>query len=127
MARQEGIRISGLREKIRDLEALGVAADDLKDAFGEIAREVADEAGHIVPHRTGTLEATIRPARTKNKAVVRAGNTTKVPYAGVINYGRDGFSGTQFLTGPANADLEEKARKIQANLDALIHKYDLDD
>lgn len=125
MPRQEGIRITGLNEKVRDLERLGVASSDLKDAFGEISRDVADEAGHIAPVLTGALQASIRPARNKNKAVVRAGNTARVPYAGVINYGRDGVSGTQFLTGPANTNLDEKAERIQDNLDALIAKYDL--
>lgn len=124
MARQEGIRITGLNEKVRDLERLGVAASDLKEAFGEISRDVADESGRIVKVLSGDLRATIKPARTKNKAVIRAGST-KVPYAGVINYGRDGLAGTQFLTGPANANPDQKAQKIQDNLDALIRKYDL--
>lgn len=124
MPRLEGVRITGLRETVRDLERLGVSVEDLKDAFGDISRDVAADASRIVPVATGSLQASIRPARNKNKAVVRAG-TARVPYAGVINYGRDGLSGTQFLTRPANEDPQGKARRIQQNLDDLIRKYDL--
>lgn len=125
MARQEGVRITGLREVVRDLERFGVSTDDLKEAFGEIARDVATESGRIVKVKTGALLRTIRPGKTKNKAIVRAGTAVGVPYAGVINYGRDGFSGDQFLTGPANADPEGKVRRIEANLAALKRKHNL--
>ena len=114
-------------ETVRNLERLGVAADDLKEAFGQIAAEVAHEAGGIVPVRTGALKATIRPARTKNKAVVRAGTGSRVPYAAPINYGwpAHGIAATGFLTTPANRDTAGKVRRIEDNLEALIRKYDL--
>lgn len=121
----DGTRITGLREAVRDLERLGVEVQDLKDAFGEISEEVAQEAHGLVAIQTGALDQTIRPARTKNKAVVRAGNTGAVPYAPVINYGRDGLGGSEFLTGPANSNPEAKVRAIEQNLDRLIVKYHL--
>lgn len=115
------VRIDGLREVVRDLERLGVSADDLKDAFGKIAGDVVEESSRRVRVRTGALRATIRPARTKNKAVVRAG-TARVPYAGVVNYARPG---DQFLTGPANENPEQKARVIEESLERLITQYGL--
>lgn len=121
----DGVRITGLKETVRNLERLGVDVRDLKDAFGEISQEVATESRHIVRVATGALQATIRPARTKNKAVVRAGNATSVPYAGVLNYGRDGLAGDQFLTGPANANPDAKAAAIERNLDRLIVRHHL--
>ena len=117
-----GLRISGLRETVRKLERLGVDVQDLKEAFGKISREVASEAQGLVRVKTGALQRTIRPARTKNKAVVRAGNGTSVPYAGVINYSRPG---DEFLTGPANRDTEGKARTIEQELQGLIVRYGL--
>lgn len=119
-----GVRVEGLREVVRNLERLGVEAEDLKAAFSAIAGQVVTEASGMVPVLTGALKNTIRPARTKNKAVVRAG-TARVPYAGVINYGRAGAGGTGFLTTPANRDPEGKARQIEAALDDLIRRYDL--
>lgn len=126
MARTTGAHIEGLRETIRDLERLGVDVEDLRKAFGGIAEDVTQEARDEVAVRTGGLQGTIRPARTKNKAVVRAGTAGR-PYAGVINYGwpAHGIEGSDFLTGPANEDPDGKARRIEAELEDLIRRYRL--
>jgi hypothetical protein len=115
------IRVDGLAKVVRDLERFGVSTDDLKDAFGGISKDVAAEAGARVRVRTGALAATIRPARTKNKAVVRAGSAG-VPYAGIINYARPG---DEFLTGPANENPGEKIARIERELDQLITRHGL--
>lgn len=115
------VRVQGLSETVRNLQRLGVSADDLKEAFGAISRAVVTESSARVRVKTGALKATIRPARTKNKSVVRAG-TAGVPYAGVINYARPG---DEFLTGPANENTEEKIRHIEAELESLIRRYGL--
>lgn len=127
MASRTGIRVEGLRETVRALERFGVDVEDLKEAFGSIARDVAADAAALVPVDSGALQASIRPAKTKNKAIVRAGTGTRVPYAGAINYGwpARGIPATEFLTGPANADPAGKAKQIDANLEALIRKYGL--
>lgn len=115
------IRIDGLREVLRDLERFGVATDDLRDAFGSIAGDVAQEAGNRVRRDTGRLAGTIRPGRAKNKAIVRAGSAA-VPYAGVVNYHRPG---DEFLTGPANENPDARVRQIEDSLEQLIVKYGL--
>lgn len=81
-----GVRMQGLRQEIRRLEALGVAVSDLKKVFGDIADDAAHLAASLAPVRTGRLRRSIRGSRSKNKAVVRAGRVA-VPYAGPINYG----------------------------------------
>lgn len=121
MASSPAVRVTGLAEVVRDLQRLGVSADDLKEAFGAISRNVVAEAGARVHVKSGALKASIRPARTKNKAVVRAGSAA-VPYAGVVNYKNPG---DEFLTGPANENTEEKVRLIEAELEALIRRYNL--
>lgn len=122
-----GVKIEGLRETVRNLERLGVAVEDLKEAFSSISREVVAEASGIVPVLDGELVATIRAANTKNRAVIKAGFARRGPYAGVINYGWPAkhIGSTDFLTGPANRDLAGKARQIDANLRLLIRKYHL--
>lgn len=115
------VRITGLSQVVRDLQRLGVSTDDLAQAFGEISDGVVREAVGLVEIDTGALQATIRPARTKNKAVVRAGSAA-VPYAGVVNYVRPG---SEFLTRPANENTDEKVRKIEDNLADLIRRYGL--
>lgn len=117
-----GVRITGLRETVRNLERLGVSVQDLKEAFLDISRDVVAEARGRVRVLTGAHQASIREAKTKNKAVVRAGNAGNAPAAGVLNYARPGDG---FLTVPANTDTEGKVAKIQANLEQLIRRYDL--
>lgn len=127
MARQSGVHVEGLRETVRNLERLGVDVGDLKDAFGAISQEVVTEASELVEVESGRLQGTIRAARTKNKAVVRAGTPSGVPYAGVINFGwpAHGIDPSNFLTDPANADPAGKVKRIEDNLEALIRRYDL--
>jgi phage gpG-like protein len=86
MVNRVGFQVTGLREKVKDLQELGLEVDDLKDAFGEVAKQGAETAQGFVPRRTGRLAASIRGNRAKNKAVVVAGRAS-VPYAGAINYG----------------------------------------
>ncbi len=120
------VKVTGLRETVRRLERLGVDASDLKEAFGEISREVVTEAAARVPYVTGNLSRSIRIGNTKNKSVVRAGRAS-APYAGVVNYGwpAHGIPATEFLTGPANENPEDKVRRIERNLERLVKKYDL--
>jgi Bacteriophage protein of unknown function (DUF646). len=127
MAARTGVHVEGLRETVRRLEALGVDVQDLKDAFGAISRDVVTEAQALVPVDSGALRGAIRPAKTKNKAVVRAGTASRTPYAGVINYGwpSRGIPATGFLTTPANADPDGKVRAIEANLTDLIRRHNL--
>jgi hypothetical protein len=127
MGVHSGVKIEGLRETVRNLERLGVAVEDLKEAFSSISREVVAEAAGVVPVLEGALRATIRAANTKNRAVIKAGFARNAPYAGAINYGwpahHIAYSG--FLTDAANRDPIGKARRIDANLHALIRKYQL--
>lgn len=122
MATSPAVRVEGLAQLVRDLERYGVSTGDLKDAFGKISADVAQEAGTRIHVLTGAHKASIRPARTKNKAVVRAGNGTDAPAAGVLNYARPG---DEFLTGPANEDLPSKIARIEAELDELVRRYGL--
>ena len=80
------IKVTGLREVVRSLEKLGIEVADLKAGFNRIGGIVADEAKDIAPRLSGALAASVRPSKTKNKAVIRAGGSS-VPYAGVIHFG----------------------------------------
>lgn len=86
MALVGGVRVEGLNRLVRDLQALGLDVEDLKEVFSDIAGEGARLASSFAPKRTGALAASVRGNRSKNKAVVSAGRA-RVPYAGAINYG----------------------------------------
>jgi hypothetical protein len=93
-----GYKVEGLSQLAKDLQALGLDVDDLKDSFSAIADKGARVAADFAPRKSGRLAASIRGNRAKNKAVVAAGKA-RVPYAGVQNYGwpKRGIKGSGFL------------------------------
>lgn len=116
----ESVRVEGIRKTVRALEQLGVGVSDLKGAFGEISELGAAAARRYVPVRSGALKASIRPAKSKNRAVVMAGNR-RAWYAGIVNY----HQGSHYLQ---KADDEIKPRVlplIEKNLSELIAKEGL--
>lgn len=84
-----GIKVDGLRDTTRALEAAGVAVDDLKDVLGSIANEAAEHMRGFVPvgsrlqARRAHVRDTIRPNRAKGAAVVTIGGA-KAPHAHVL-------------------------------------------
>lgn len=121
-----GVEVKGLRETIRSLERLGVAASDLKGAMTKIGAIVADAGHDLAPTLTGALAASIRPGRAKNRAVVRAGGAS-IPYAGVIHYGWPGHNiePNPFLTDALAAKQAEALTTLDAELRDLIRRYGL--
>ena len=70
------VTISGLREFTMNLKRLGVEAQDLKEVFAEIAKEVERDAQQYAPHRTGKLRAKIRGSKyAQNRARVTVTGT----------------------------------------------------
>jgi len=119
-----GTRVTGLRETVRALERYGASTQDLKGAFGKIADLVARRGlGRVQRGETGRLAASIRPAKTKNKAVVRAGGA-RVPYAGVRHWGGQIpkgplVVGSRFLADPADESTDESVRLLHEELKHL--------
>lgn len=121
-----GVRVEGLNKLIRDLVALGVEVDDLKDAFSAISREASDAASSFAPKRTGRLAGTIRGNRAKNKAVVSAGRAS-VRYAGAINYGwpKRNIPASSFMQKADEAMRERTLVLIEQGLDEAIRRRGL--
>lgn len=116
------VRITGLREKQRALERLGVDTQDMDQAFQHVAQGAVQDAKSAVKVRSGALQLDIREANTKpNTWVVRAGDATD--YAGVQNY--DPEQGNEYLTRTDDKNAQEQARQIEAELRTIIRKYDL--
>lgn len=120
MAGTYGFKVTGLTKVTRDLEALGLEVDDLKDAFSEIAAEGAEVAAGFAPKRSGALAASIRGNRAKSKAVVIAGGKRNAPYAGPINYGwpKRGIAPSLFMQ---KADEAMRPKALDA-LEAAINQ-----
>lgn len=120
------VKITGLNQVVRDLAALGVELDDMKDVMAAIATEGSKVMARFVPKKSGALRSTVRGNRAKARAVVTAGRA-KVPYAGPINYGwpARGIQPANF-TGRTDAVMEPKALQMLDNgIQQLIRKKGL--
>lgn len=82
----DGVRVTGLREFTRYLERIGVAVEDLAAVMADVGELIASAARPLTRPQSGVLAGSIRPSRTKSRAVVRAGNA-RTPYAGVQHFG----------------------------------------
>lgn len=122
MARQVGFKVEGLNAVIRDLQAIGVEVDDLKDAFSRIAAEGAQVAAGYVRSRSGALAGSVRGNRAKSKAVVAAGSARAVPYAGPQNYGWPARSiPAQGFMQKADLEMRDRAlRMLEDEVNAVI-------
>ncbi|GAB3663477.1 hypothetical protein GCM10027596_26690 [Nocardioides korecus] len=121
-----GFKVTGLTQLVRDLKALGLDVDDLKDAFSAIADEGAKAVSRHVPRRSGRLAASVRGNRAQSKAVVAAGRAA-VPYAGPINYGwpSRGIAAAGFMQ-KADDEMRPKAVELlEQNINAQIQKRGL--
>ncbi|GAB3990116.1 hypothetical protein [Nocardioides marmoraquaticus] len=86
MAGRDGFKVEGLSRVVRELKALGLDVDDLKNAFSKLSALGAETAARHAPKKSGRLSGSVRGNRAQSKAVVVAGRAA-VPYAGPINYG----------------------------------------
>jgi phage gpG-like protein len=120
------LKVDGLRQLTRDLEAAGVQVADLRAAFGGIAKEAATLAAGFAPRRSGRLAASIRASSAKNYATVSAGNS-RVPYAGAINYGwrRRNITGASFMQRADVAIRPHVLSDLVTAVDKLLRDKDL--
>lgn len=118
------IQVKGVRELTRSLQQFGVQVTDLKDAFQKVGRTVEREVRDLIPVRTGALQSSVRSARQKSKAVVRAGSA-KANYAGHQNYGFKGVPGKQFMQQALQNKQGEAVQTFEVEIRSLIRKYDL--
>ncbi len=122
-----GVRVEGLNRLVREMTALGVEVADLKAVFGKVSDQGAALARGFAPKRTGKLAASIKGAKRKNSAIVRAGSR-RVPYASVINYGwpERNIRPARFLQRADEQLQPTVAKEIDAELSRLIRERGLD-
>ncbi len=84
-----GVKVVGLREAIKALQAVGVPDNEIKLAGQQSGEAVANEARSLVPVRSGKLRDTIRVNKAVRKVTISAGNNRSngVPYANPIHWG----------------------------------------
>jgi HK97 gp10 family phage protein len=87
MAEPAGIKVAGLKQAIKALQAIGVPTAEIKAAGSEAGELVAGQARALAPVRTGSLRNSIRVSKSLNRVSVSAGNNKSVPYANPIHWG----------------------------------------
>jgi hypothetical protein len=126
MASRTGFHVSGLNQVVRDLQAIGVEVEDLKDAFSEIAREGAQVVARHAPRLSGALAGDVRGNRAKSKAVVTAGRSS-LPYAAPINYGwaRHSIEPSGFMQKGDKEMQPYALRRLEADINEGIRRRGL--
>jgi hypothetical protein len=129
------IRVLGLRETIKQLEALGASKQEIVDANVRAAETLKDAARPLVPERTGLLKSTLRVSKAKGYAQVMMGNA-RVPYANPIHWGwfydRESFiykniKPNLFLYRALGSKLDTIILQYNKDMQNLIDKYGLGD
>ncbi len=118
------LRVTGLRQTVRQLSKAGADAEDLKDLMHHLGTLVVRAANP--PALTGALTGTIRAGRGKTKAVVRAGGA-KAKYAGVIHYGwpARNIAPRPFLTEALNRERPDILQALDEGISDLLKKHHL--
>lgn len=125
------IRVTGLRELVRNMERAGVEAQDIKEIMFEAGNIAAKRAVELAPVNTGRLAGNIRVGKAKNKASIKVGSQ-RVPYARFVYFGKynQAKGGLYAKANPFIYDaIKEKRKqvfdKIEIGIERLLEKNDL--
>jgi len=124
MAEPAGIKVAGLKQAIKALQAIGVPAAEIKAAGSESGDLVANQARALAPVRSGALRNSIRVSKALNRVSVSAGNNTKVPYANPIHWGwfKRNIKPQPFFIKALGITRDEVYQNYYRTLDTLIAK-----
>lgn len=129
------IRVEGLRETIKQLEALGADKSEIVDANFRAAETLRQQAQAQVPVRTGRLKSTLRSSKAKGYAQVSMGNA-RVVYANPIHWGwfydkewfiQKNIKPNLFLYRALGATKDQIMQRYNQDMQQLINKYGLGD
>ena len=122
MADPAGIKVAGLKQAIKALQAIGVPAAEIKAAGSEAGELVAGQARALAPVRSGALRNSIRVSKSLNRVSVSAGNNKSVPYANPIHWGwfKRNIKPQPFLVKALGITRDEVYQNYYRSLDKLI-------
>jgi HK97 gp10 family phage protein len=122
MADPAGIKVAGLKQAIKALQAIGVPAAEIKAAGSEAGELVAGQARALAPVRSGALRNSIRVSKSLNRVSVSAGNNKSVPYANPIHWGwfKRNIKPQPFFVKALGITRDEVYQNYYRSLDKLI-------
>jgi hypothetical protein len=125
------VKVTGLRELVRNMESAGVQGQDIKEIMFGAGDIVAKRAVQLAPVLTGRLVGNIRVGKAKNKASIKVGSAS-VPYARFVYFGKynESKGGLYAKANPFIFDalLEKRKQvfdKIEQGMGYLLEKNDL--
>jgi HK97 gp10 family phage protein len=122
MADPAGIKVAGLKQAIKALQAIGVPVAEIKAAGSEAGELVAGQARALAPVRSGALRNSIRVSKALNRVSVSAGNNKSVPYANPIHWGwfKRNIKPQPFFVKALGITRDEVYQNYYRSLDKLI-------
>jgi HK97 gp10 family phage protein len=122
MADPAGIKVAGLKQAIKALQAIGVPTAEIKAAGSEAGELVAGQARALAPVRSGALRNSIRVSKALNRVSVSAGNNKSVPYANPIHWGwfKRNIKPQPFFVKALGITRDEVYQNYYRSLDKLI-------
>jgi HK97 gp10 family phage protein len=122
MADPAGIKVAGLKQAIKALQAIGVPTAEIKAAGSEAGELVAGQARALAPVRSGALRNSIRVSKSLNRVSVSAGNNGSVPYANPIHWGwfKRNIKPQPFFVKALGITRDEVYQNYYRSLDKLI-------
>lgn len=129
----ERIKVEGLREAIKDLQALGAEKSEFVEINLEAAEILMSAARPLIPVRTGNLANSMRASKTANYAQIALGKA-KVPYAGPVHWGwfydrknfiQKNIKPALFMPRALKANFERIMAHYDSAMQRLLNKYNL--
>lgn len=120
-----GVRIHGLRELNARLRAAGDDSQDMPDLMHKIGSIVITNARP--KRKSGAVAASLRAARGRTKAVVRAGYAKRAAHAGVYHYGdpHRGHRADPFLVDALRRSQTQIVTELETGMGAILRKNNL--
>lgn len=125
MAASKGrVKVEGVRELQKALRDLSSDAADLKPAHLAVSSMLVPGIGIRSPRRSGDLAAGWLPGATKGRARI----TSKVAYAGVIEYGhpKRGIAAARMVRDTVDASGPEILATYEDELEKLAQRIGFD-
>lgn len=128
------IKVEGLQQTIKQLQALGVDKSEINDANYQAAQSLIRTATPLVPLGSGRLRASLKPSRAQTYAQANAGSPKLVPYANPIHWGwfRDKQTGVNrnvypqpFFSKALGLTYQQIIADYDRNMQQLVNKHGL--
>ena len=121
---KNGVQVVGLRKVVRQIEKLGVEAEDLKAAFRRIGARALSTANAGTPVFSGSLKSTNKQSKRKNSVYLYSGNKKNF-YARFVHYGTVKMEARPYLYEAVEKDGPWAVKQLESEMDRLITRLGL--